>query len=390
MSINYNAVIGKHAKATLPSVDGWQSTNSILRDPPKSITTRRIDRVDADGSLNKLYAESGDRFSENINLYARGVNPFVAVQYGNTQYSSGNIGTATNAGTVNSGKLPYRIMDGGAFRPPQLTQEQLLPLSRQPRNFTSMESNPQFVDYTKTIMCNSQKTPVSFRQVKKPTMNVNTTATASKSQNIRVEGTKEHYINIRRHVVQNPILATAAAKISALGNTQIVNRENCREAKRQNNIHDVGTNKSDNIHVTIEPENEYNLTKNIPEYSTESKKNDARVYVHIDPENEYNLTKNIPEYSTESKKNDARVYVHIEPENEYIFDQKTVGNATTNITTKGDYEVNRTVTLPQTLNYGGFSNYGVEPTRERQINYNTEYSTAKRDIANKIAEMRGY
>jgi predicted nucleic acid-binding Zn finger protein len=390
MSINYNAVIGKHAKATLPSVDGWQSTNSILRDPPKSITTRRIDRVDADGSLNKLYAESGDRFSENINLYARGVNPFVAVQYGNTQYSSGRIGTAINAGMSNSGKLPYRIMDGGAFRPPQLTQEQLLPLSRQPRNFTSMASNPQFVDYTKTIMCNAQKTPVSFRQVKKPNMNVNTSATANKSQNIRVEGTKEHYVNIRRHVVQNPIIASADAKISALGNTQIVNRENCREAKRQINTHEVDTNKSQNIHITISPENEYVLAKNIPEYSAESKRNDPRVYVHIEPENEYVLDKNIPEYSTESKRNDPRVYVHIEPENEYIFQQKVVGNATTNITTKGDYEVNRNVTLPQTLSYGGFSNYGIEPSLERNINYNTEYTTNKRDIANKIAEMRGY
>lgn len=360
MSINYNAVIGKHAKATLPSVDGWQSTNSILRDPPKSITTRRIDRVDADGSLNKLYAESGDRFSENINLYARGVNPFVAVQYGNTQYSSGSIGTAINAGMSNSGKLPYRIMDGGAFRPPQLTQEQLLPLSRQPRNFTSMASNPQFVDYTKTIMCNAQKTPVSFRQVKKPNMNVNTSATANKSQNIRVEGTKEHYVNIRRHVVENPIIASADAKISALGNTQIVNRENCREAKRQTNTHDVDTNKSQNIHISISPENEYVLTKNIPEYSTESKRNDPRVYVHI------------------------------EPENEYVFEQKVVGNATTNITTKGDYEVNRAVTLPQTLSYGGFSNYGIEPSLERNINYNTDYTTNKRDLANRIAEMRGY
>jgi len=424
MSINYNAVIGKHAKATLPSVEGWKSTNSILRDPPKSITTRRIDRVDADGSLNKLYAESGDRFSENINLYPRGVNPFVAVQYGNTQYSGtnssgGNMGsTSTTTGSVGTTKLPYRIMSGGAFRPPQLTQEQLLPLSRQPRNFTSMASNPQFVDYTKTIMCTAQKTPVSFRQVKKPSMNINTTATANKSQNIRVEGTKEHYINIRRHVVENPVIASADAKISARSNLQIVNRENCREAKRQINNHDVGTNKSENIHISINPENEYELTKNIPEYSTESNKSQnihifinpeneyelmknipeystesnksENIHVFIDPENEYEFTKNIPEYSTEAKKSDPRVYVHIEPEKEYIFDQKVTGNATTNITTLGDYEVNRDIKLPQTLSYGGFSNYGIEPSRERNIEYNTDYSTNKRDLANKIAAIRGY
>ena len=509
MSVNYNAIIGKHAKATLPSVEGWGSTNSILRDPPKSITTRRIDRVDADGSLNKLYADSGDRFSENINLYARGVNPFVAVQYSNNQYSGGNIGTSNPNGSLAAGKLPYRIMDSGAFRPPQLRQEQLLPLSRQPRNFTSMGSNPQFIDYTKTVMCQSQKAPVSFRQVKKPNMNVNTTATASKSQNIKIEGTKEHYININKHVIEDPTIVSAAAKISAKANLQIVNRENLREAKKQLNLYIVQTNKSENVHISSEPENKYNFTKNLPEYSTNTQKSDSTKYVHMEPEHiqernrnlpeystntqksdstkyvhmepehiqernrnlpeystntqksdinkyvymepehiqernrnlpeystntqksdstkyvhmepehiqernrnlpEYSTNtqksdstkyvhmepehiqernRNLPEYSTNARKNDSRVHIRIEPENEYVFEQKVTGSATTNINAVGDYEMNRDIKLPQTLNYGGFSNFGVEPTRERNIDYNPNYSTTKRDIANKILEIRG-
>ena len=54
-----------------------------------------------------------------LNVYARGVNPMVSVSYQN--YGSG-------AGSV---KLPYRIMKDGAFRPPIKTIEELLPLSRQ-------------------------------------------------------------------------------------------------------------------------------------------------------------------------------------------------------------------------------------------------------------------
>lgn len=304
--MSYNMIIGNKAKTTLPSVEAWGSTNSILRDPPKSISTRRKDRVDADGSMNKLYAESGDRFAESINVYARSVNPFVAVQYGP--------------------KLPYRIMDGGAFRPPQLTKEQLTPLSRQGRKFTSVQTNPEHIDYSKTTMCNAQKTPISFRQIKKPDMNANTTVIANKSHNIRAVGAsvKEHYINIKRHVVENPIIVTADTNLSALENIQLVNRENYREVRRQINTNDVSANKSDNIHVVIEPENEY------------------------------------------------------------ILKQKVVGHATTNIITNGDYEVNRTFDLPDTLKLGGFTNDGIHQSFDRNIDYTTDYSNSKLDLSKKM------
>jgi len=390
MSINYNAIIGNRAKVTLPSSEGWKSTNSILRDPPKSITTRRIDHVDTDGSLNKLYAESGDRFSENINLYARGVNPFVAVQYSNTQYSGGQIGTSNGNGSIAAGKLPYRIMDGGAFRPPQLRQEQLLPLSRQPRNFTSMGSNPQFIDYTKTVMCDSQKTPVSFRQVKKPNMNVSTSATASKNQNIKVNvpGTKEHYININKHVVEDSNFTSASAKLSAKANLQIVNRENLREAKKQINNYTTATNKSENIHVSTAPDYIQERTRNLPEYGVVTQKSDINTYVQIEPDYVQERTRNIPEYNVITKKSDARTYVRIEPDNEYEFQQKVSGTAHTNMNSMGDYEINRDVILPQTLKYGGFDNFGIAPSRDRNVDYDTNYSTGKRDISRKIMEMR--
>ena len=54
----------------------------------------------------------------------------------------------------------------------------------------------------------------------------------------------------------------------------------------------------------------------------------------------------------------------------------------------GDYEINRDVILPQTLKYGGFDNFGIAPSRDRNVDYDTNYSTGKRDISRKIMEMR--
>ena len=40
--LSYSGIIN-YGKATLPSVDSWGTNMNILKDPPKSITTRKID-----------------------------------------------------------------------------------------------------------------------------------------------------------------------------------------------------------------------------------------------------------------------------------------------------------------------------------------------------------
>ena len=395
MAIDYNAIIGKRAKVTVPSSDGWMSSNSIFRDPPKSITTRRIDRVDADGSLNRLYANSGDRFAENISLYAFGVNPFVAVQYSNTQASGGYSASNNNYNPKNGnsvlapwgGKLPYRIMDGGSFRPPQLRQEQLLPLSRQPRNFTSMGSNPQYVDYTKTVMCDAKKPAVSFRQVKKPDMSIHTTATANKSLNIHSPETKEHYINIRQHTVENPTIISTTAKLSAKADLQLDNTGNFRETKRQTNAHTVHTNKSENIYSSIEPDHIPEKHRNLPEYMINTTKSE-NVYATIEPDYVLERQRNLPAYQTAAQKSDPRMYVAIEAENDYTLSQKVAASAHTNMNSHSDYDVNRDIVLPERLKYGGFENAGVAPTKERSVEYTPNYTTGKRDLSRKMMELR--
>ena len=74
--LSYSSITNR-GKVTLPSVDSWGNLN-IMRDPPKSITMRRIDKVGSDSTITKMQDES-DRSSECILRFARGVNPSVSV-----------------------------------------------------------------------------------------------------------------------------------------------------------------------------------------------------------------------------------------------------------------------------------------------------------------------
>ena len=88
MSISYSGLTN-YGKATLPSVESWGTNMNILRDPPKSIMTRRIDKVGETSSITELIDGSGNRNCEAISLYARGINPFVSVDYGNAGNNGG-------------------------------------------------------------------------------------------------------------------------------------------------------------------------------------------------------------------------------------------------------------------------------------------------------------
>lgn len=131
MVFSYSALTN-YGKITLPAVEGWNTSNNIIKDPPKSVHTRRIDKVGETPHLNTLLSESGDRVCEAINYYARGVNPMVSVSYGQGQQTTG-----PNA------YLPYRVIRDGAFRPPITRQQDLVPLSRLPRIWTSMHTLAQ-------------------------------------------------------------------------------------------------------------------------------------------------------------------------------------------------------------------------------------------------------
>ena len=136
------------AKATLPSVEMWGTNMNILRDPPKSIHTRRIDKVGQTQSVLNAQDESGDRISEAISVYARGVNPMVAVSFDNYSNNAGRSSPFQNNKAVS---LPYKVT---TFRPPIMRQEDLLPLSRLPRNWFYSYTNPSFPDVVQATQCN--------------------------------------------------------------------------------------------------------------------------------------------------------------------------------------------------------------------------------------------
>ena len=150
--LSYSAITN-HGRVTLPSVESWGTNMNILRDPPKSIHTRKIDKVGETSSITQMVEDSNDRASEAIQVYARGVNPSVSVSY-NNHGNNGGQSQAGNLAGLNGGqqaKLPYTIIKDGAFRPPVLRQEELMPLSRQPRVWTSEFSKPGFVDFSKRV-----------------------------------------------------------------------------------------------------------------------------------------------------------------------------------------------------------------------------------------------
>lgn len=160
----------KNTHMTLPSVEAGFGTLNILRDPPKSIHTRYKPKVGETSDLTQMIEDSGDRSCEVIKPYARGVNPFVSVSYSNygtnggqMRYRDGATGTGQDpisirgSGNVQS-SYPYKIMEGGAFRPPITPPQDLLPLSRMPRLVTKQQTNPgsTFTKVENMLKCNSK------------------------------------------------------------------------------------------------------------------------------------------------------------------------------------------------------------------------------------------
>ena len=146
--LSYSAITN-YGKVTLPSVDTWGTNMNILRDPPKSIHTRRVDKVGQTSSITATIDDSSNRACEAILQYARGVNPMVSVSYSNQSNNGGKSTFGRSQGAESF--LPYRVMTDGAFRPPVMRQEELLPLSRQPRVWTTAFTKPGFTDFSKKM-----------------------------------------------------------------------------------------------------------------------------------------------------------------------------------------------------------------------------------------------
>jgi hypothetical protein len=156
MSVQYP----KNTHLTLPSVEGAFTSLNILRDPPKSIHTRYIEKVGVTNKILEQIDGASDRACEAILPFARGVNPMVNVNYQNNGTNGGQVRYRYGSTTDNSvgvhtsqASLPYKVMRDGAFRPPVLSPRELVALSRQPRLLTAQLSNPGSERILQQVKC---------------------------------------------------------------------------------------------------------------------------------------------------------------------------------------------------------------------------------------------
>lgn len=403
----------KSVHVTLPSVESWGINNNIIKDPPKAIFTRKIDKVGDNNDLLNMVDESGDRVCEGINVYARGINPFTAVEYSNASNNAGIKGNPTSYSNQAQAKLPYRVLLDGEFRPPVQNPRDLLPLSRQPRLLTSALANPEFIDFSKKRHC-----PEKFREIKKEVVQTSVRPTAVYALEKPIEpfnlgnGIKEHIINVSANAGFNvrgdrtnqefirPIKGANNESNNVYANTNYGSNVTVRGVDNINvdttkyiqdvNYHDMISNPSKNIQVkslkemTSLDENQYLKDNTIyfNDYQTNVKGFEQNQDFVIDEDrfikdveytnyrtnikgteidnlitDEIHLDRVMPAYQSNTNMSDSRIYKAIEAENEYHFERNTpLTQANTNKTQ--NYQFNNNATqfnrLPQSLQKGGF------------------------------------
>jgi hypothetical protein len=328
--------------ATLPSVSDWYKNTNILRDPPKSITTRRIDKVGQTTDINEMVDASNDRSSEAIRVYSRGINPMVSVSYDNNSNNAGNYGMGgfTTISSKSHASLPYKAMNNGAFRPPIRTQRDLLPLSRLPRTWFQTMSAPSFSDYSKSKYC-----PTKFRVIKDllNTFDVKPNKSAKLEKPI-IENFKmgdsinDKHINIEASagIVSRDIKSYTRDNIDTYKgvNDQIIeawaNTNLCENRSQnldgmsinQNNyIHDylncqVNSNTNENRLQNLEniSFNSQRYIQNIPQFDVSSGTNTG--FTFTGEMGQIEMERKFPTYSTVTSISDPRIYKSIIHEND--------------------------------------------------------------------------
>ena len=422
MSFSYSGLTN-YGKVTLPSAEGWGGSMNILRDPPKSIHTRRIDKVGQTSDITAMVDDSGNRVCEGINVYARGVNPMVSVSYNNVGnnggqgsgavYGSSNIPGSNNmlAGGRSQAYLPYRVMRDGAFRPPVVTQADLLPLSRLPRIWTTAFTKPGFVDFSKKMM--SCGTAETTKEVKNSLLKASIRPTAT----YKIETPLKEPFEVK-YVIQPSLKKSyTAPKSSTDQTTQIVinptkniNRDNIHSFAQSNiqdiryvdnndfnpdrylqdtNTHEVNTNMGSHIQVSsiddifdlsgIRTKDAINVN-----YITPISGGEKVDYIHDNIE----LDRVMPNHSasTNISRNEHKVLNH-----EYMIDLERntpLTNMSINHTGIGDTnKTSREYYLHEKPQYGGFDGRAQMPMLNRNQQIPENFESDKSKMNRKIEEM---
>lgn len=402
--LSYKGVIGHKAKATLPSVDSWSTDMNILRDPPKMIMTRKIDKVGETSSITQMIEDSADRACESILTYARGVNPFVSVSYQNYGNNGGQRVNGRDTGrrggnlAGRQARLPYSIGPQGSFRPPAVPQQNLYPLSRLPRIWTTAFTKPGFADFSKKMMCptsgenmrqiNSEKLntcirPTATYQIETPLVEnfevkyviKNPDKISAKSvsvqSGVRTRDITEQYVGLPTKAVDtSPLHANAQ---SNLRSTNYVS-DNSMDTDRyiQNSLHsNVKSNVSQNIQlmsiedlvsINVKTKDQFNIPVAAPVSGYEK---DEKIH------NDMQLNRVTPlhQATTNIGRQDRYVY----PMQGQIRKLKSNRPHAIGITNHGggqhvDNISSRQYNLKPTINAGGFQGKATMPTLHHENN----------------------
>jgi hypothetical protein len=408
--LSYSGLVN-YGKVTLPSVNGWGTNTNILRDPPKSITTRRRDRVGMTSSITDTIDSSSDRACEAIQLYPRGINPSVSVSYSNI--NNGNSGSIVSsiASTNNEAKLPYRIMNGGAFRPPIMMQENLLPLSRLPRVNFEANSNSSLPNYSMTsfnknnqkdVKPNTMKTcirPTAVYKVEKPISEpyeVKNVIQNSIHRNVNsgirpMDIMKTKHIIPKKEISQMPLYVDAVTNINnnrRFNNNNSLNMLNTNEYIQENitnnvmtNVHSKNyTNIADIADLSYRPVKDDQLHINC---SSQISGNTMNNYIHEDVE----LDRSIPHYNANTNTSQTK---HVRFDHtEYQFDRNTPLTSVETASSKTNHIdlSSRDYNLRPSLTIGGFDNFGIKPTFDRSNVMLNSMESEKAIMSRKVAEQ---
>jgi hypothetical protein len=380
MVFSYSMING-YGKATLPSVDSGLGSMNVIKEPPKSIHTRRINKVGDTDEITKMIDDSTDRACEAIQVYARGVNPMVSVMYSNSGSRTENNG-GLQIGGPKQGRLPYAL--GEAFRPPVLRQENLFPLSRLPRNAISVASKPGFADFSKKLSCEAPSKTIRTDTIKtfiRPTATYNIAQSITepfeikyviqpvlqKSANTNIKGTDitQQNVQIPTGSVNNNILHAKGFTNKNIAGKNIDYNFDTTKYIQDTNAHEVYTNKQAPIQQTSISEVFDNLddikTKNVlhTDYITNKNGHQKVTYLHDD----LSLERNLPQYNARTNIG-QNIYKQNHYDNEIILERNTpLTHFKTNIVGKSEEKIgSRDYKLPPKLQPGQFLNSGQIPT----------------------------
>ena len=413
--LSYSGLVN-YGKTTLPSVDSWGTNMNILRDPPKSIMTRRINKVGETSSITSMIDDSSNRACEAIQVYARGVNPFVSVSYNNHGNNGGQRSGNLIAGGSTESKLPYTIMKDGAFRPPVLLQENLLPLSRMPRNSTSAFSKPGFVDFSKKMRtCGTDENtkevkkdiirtcarptatykleqsvsePFEVKYVIQPTI-TNKVSSGMRSMDI----TEKYNLKPTKEVYEQPFHALAHANYTdnkyvnnnTFDSTRYLQETNAHEGHTNISSNKNSTNIEDVLDLSDIPIKDTVLHSDV---SAGFRGVDQTKYIHENLE----LAKNLPEYKASTNITDTTKFRKIDHENKLELKRNTpMGNFSSNIVKKGTSDHgSRDARINPKIQPGSYSIPAGVPSNQRISRINESYTNGKSNMNHIIMENNRY